>query len=490
MTKDTIAGFLIDHASSDSVSFHMPGHKGSLLYRENGYEDFLKRLIDCDITEIPGADNLFQTEGIIKATMERYRKLYGAKASYLLINGSSCGLISAIMTCVPRGGKIIIARNCHKSVFNGVSIAGAEPVYAYPEIIEGFGITGEITAKEIQRCLDEAPDASAVLLPSPNYYGVCSDIEKIAEAVHQCGKVLIVDQAHGAHLKFFDQYIGIPAQAAENQGADIVIDSTHKTLASFTQTAVANVCSDRIDKYAFEDALQKMESTSPSYLMMASLDINADILEKHELKTPMAVVLSECELLLDENHEIEEYKESIEVIQKQCKRTMSMIQQLLQLSYTMDKNAIVEKETIDLSELCKDILEELQSKAKGRDVTLAAKIQDGVTIEGDQTLIIRMIENLVTNAIKYNRPQGHIWFALNKNEKNTIISVKDDGIGISQKDQRNIFNRFYKVSKDRAFEDDSFGLGLSMVKWIAEAHGGKVSVDSTEGEGSEFIVTL
>jgi len=284
MTKDTIAGFLIDHASSDSVSFHMPGHKGSLLYRENGYEDFLKRLIDCDITEIPGADNLFQTEGIIKATMERYRKLYGAKASYLLINGSSCGLISAIMTCVPRGGKIIIARNCHKSVFNGVSIAGAEPVYAYPEIIEGFGITGEITAKEIQRCLDEAPDASAVLLPSPNYYGVCSDIEKIAEAVHQCGKVLIVDQAHGAHLKFFDQYIGIPAQAAENQGADIVIDSTHKTLASFTQTAVANVCSDRIDKYAFEDALQKMESTSPSYLMMASLDINADILEKHGKK--------------------------------------------------------------------------------------------------------------------------------------------------------------------------------------------------------------
>lgn len=284
MTKDTIAGFLIDHASSDSVSFHMPGHKGSLLYRENGYEDFLKRLIDCDITEIPGADNLFQTEGIIKATMERYRKLYGAKASYLLINGSSCGLISAIMTCVPLGGKIIIARNCHKSVFNGVSMAGAEPVYAYPEIIEGFGITGEITAKEIQRCLDEAPDASAVLLPSPNYYGVCSDIEKIAEAVHQCGKVLIVDQAHGAHLKFFDQYIGIPAQAAENQGADIVIDSTHKTLASFTQTAVANVCSDRIDKYAFEDALQKMESTSPSYLMMASLDINADILEKHGKK--------------------------------------------------------------------------------------------------------------------------------------------------------------------------------------------------------------
>jgi len=270
----TVSEFLTEHASAGPISFHMPGHKGARFYRENGCADFLDKLVDLDITEIPGADNLFQTEGIIKETMEHYRRLYDVRASYLLVNGSSCGLIASIMTCVPGGGKLIMARNCHKSVFNGLNLAGAEPVYAYPEMVEEYGITGEIAADEIKRCLEEAPDAAAVLLPSPNYYGICSDISGIAAAVHQQGKLLIVDQAHGAHLNFLDK-----SKAAERLGADIVIDSIHKTLASFTQSAVVNICSDKIELYDFEDALQKLESTSPSYLLMASLDMNCKILE-------------------------------------------------------------------------------------------------------------------------------------------------------------------------------------------------------------------
>ena len=279
-----IAAFLTAHAEKQPVSFHMPGHKGGAIYRENGYGPFLDRLMDCDITEIPGADNLFQTEGIIRETMHRYQAMYGAKESYLLINGSSAGLIAAIMTAVPPGGKLIMARNCHKSIFNGIVMAGGQPVYAYPEMIEDYGISGEVTAEEISRCLAEHPDSSAVILPSPNYYGICSDIEAIAQAVHRAGKILIVDQAHGAHLKLFDRYVDSGQKgrekAAENLGADIVINSTHKTLASFTQTAIVNLCSDRVDKYAFEDKLQLVESTSPSYVLMASLDINADLLER------------------------------------------------------------------------------------------------------------------------------------------------------------------------------------------------------------------
>ena len=119
-----------------------------------------------------------------------------------------------------------------------------------------------------------------MILPSPNYYGVCSDVKAIAQVVHRAGKILIVDQAHGAHLKFFDRYLGGDAKAAENLGADVVINSIHKTLASYTQSAVVNLCSDRVDKYTFEDKLQLIESTSPSYLLMASLDINADLLER------------------------------------------------------------------------------------------------------------------------------------------------------------------------------------------------------------------
>ncbi len=282
--KEQLTGFLLDHAAQRTVSFHMPGHKGSNLYRRFGYDGFLDQMMDCDITEIPGADNLFQPEGVLRNTMDRYRNLYGSRESYLLVNGSSCGLVAAVMASVPAGGRLILARNCHKAVYNALSLAGAQPVYAFPEMLPEYGITGEIRPEEIRRCIAAAPDASAVLIPSPNYYGICSDISSIAEIVHDAGMTLIVDQAHGAHLKFFDENgraAGRCLMAAENLGADIVINSIHKTLAAFTEAALCNVMSDRVDSDELEDALQKMESTSPSYLLMASLDINADLLEKH-----------------------------------------------------------------------------------------------------------------------------------------------------------------------------------------------------------------
>lgn len=279
MSNKGIFEFLKQHAGESPVSFHMPGHKGASFYKKTGYSSFMKNIADYDITEIPGADNLFQTEGIIKETAEKYEKLYGVKKSYLLVNGTSCGIIAAITASVPKGKKLIMARNCHKSVFNALNLGGIEPVYAYPERIEEYGITGQISPDEIGRLIKENEDVSAVILPSPNYYGVCSDIKKIAKICHKNNVTLIVDQAHGAHLKFFGKYPGryLPP-AAEDSGADIVINSTHKTLASLTQSAVLNVVSDKADTSILEDKLQAVESTSPSYLLMASLDINADIL--------------------------------------------------------------------------------------------------------------------------------------------------------------------------------------------------------------------
>jgi len=282
MTETPILSFLLSHADKHTVSFHMPGHKGSAIYRRYGYQQYLEKMMDCDITEIIGADNLFQAEGILQAAQEEYAKLYGVKRAYLLINGTSGGLIAAILSSVPKGGKIIMARNCHKSIYNALLLADIKPVYAYPEMIEEYGISGEISAKEISRCLKENPDASAVILPSPNYYGICSDIKKIAEIVHNADKILIVDQAHGAHLKFFSDcgYSKMP-KSAEEQGADMVVNSIHKTLASFTQSALLTYNTDRVDHYVLEDKLQMIMSTSPSYLLMASLDINADILKHH-----------------------------------------------------------------------------------------------------------------------------------------------------------------------------------------------------------------
>ena len=216
-------------------------------------------------------------------TQEKYASLYGADHSYLLINGTSGGLIASILASVKPGGKLIMARNCHKSVFNAAALGQITPVYAHPDHLQKLGITGAVQPEEIRRCLDEAPDAEAVILPSPNYYGICSDIEKIAAIVHEAGKILIVDQAHGAHLKFFHKFgygDGMPL-AAEDAGADLVVGSIHKTLASFTQSAVLNLCSRRVDRYVLEDKLQAIQSTSPSYILMGSLDLNADLLLEH-----------------------------------------------------------------------------------------------------------------------------------------------------------------------------------------------------------------
>lgn len=280
---ETTADFLRKHADTQPVSFHMPGHKGSQLYRRYGYGDFLDSFMDWDITEIPGADNLFQTEGILARTQERYAKLYGTARSYMLVNGTSAGILAAVLASVREGGTLIMARNCHKSVFNALSLGNIRPAYMYPEMLEDYGILGNVSPKEIQRVMEENPQAEAVILPSPNYYGICSDIRAIAEIVHKYNKILIVDQAHGAHLKWLSQKEqgGAGPECAEEAGADIVINSIHKTLASFTQSAVLNLNSERIDRYVLEDKLQAVQSTSPSYILMASLDISADLLEKN-----------------------------------------------------------------------------------------------------------------------------------------------------------------------------------------------------------------
>ena len=305
--------FLYDHAALNPVSFHMPGHKGGALFREYGYEEFLENFMDMDVTEIPGADNLFDADGIIDEVQKRYARLYGARRSWMIVNGTSGSLIAAILAvsrmwaaCKSKP-RFVIGRNCHKAVFNGLRLAGAEPVYAYPEIVGEYGIAGEVTPGEIGRLVKENPDAAGVIITSPNYYGICSDIEAIAQVAHEAGMVLIVDQAHGAHLKFFhdfgcgsgmpgvtenqgadmmplgaeDQGADMMPLAAEDQGADIVCCSTHKTLASMTQSAVLNLCSDRVDPALIDDCLQMVESSSPSYVLMTSLDINAELIENH-----------------------------------------------------------------------------------------------------------------------------------------------------------------------------------------------------------------
>ncbi|MBB1547734.1 MAG: aminotransferase class I/II-fold pyridoxal phosphate-dependent enzyme, partial [Mogibacterium sp.] len=278
----SLTDFLMYHKETHPISFHMPGHKGrGTLYGIYGFGDFIKNVVGNDITEIPGADALQQPRERIKDIMEGYAGLYGAKHTELLVNGSSAGLMASILGSVPRGGKLLMGRNSHRSVYGALRLGGVDPVYIMPEIDDETGLQLGLDPDKIEAALIEDPDIKAVLVTSPNYYGVLSDIERIASIVHLHGRILIVDQAHGAHLKFFD-YLrsedGLPHRAAENCGADIVVDSTHKTLLSFTGSAILNICTERPDVSRISELLRMLQTTSPSYLLMGSLDINQQIL--------------------------------------------------------------------------------------------------------------------------------------------------------------------------------------------------------------------
>ena len=210
----------------------------------------------------------------------------------------------------------------------------------------------------------------------------------------------------------------------------------------------------------------------------------------HELKTPVAVILAQCEYALKQGEA--EYKEALENVKKQCMRMLSMIQQLMQVSRTINTVNSLEREEFDISMICESVCDEMSSLASENGVTLEGEIQPDVLYKGDETLIMRMLINLVNNAVKYRDKSGErqsfVKVVLKKDETITI-KVIDNGVGISKENRERIFDRFYKVDKSRS-DEDSFGLGLSMVKWIAEAHGGSVEVESVPEVGSTFTIRL
>lgn len=267
---------LEEYGRSDFYGFHMPGHKRR---QELGITSF-PNPFSVDITEIEGFDNLHHAEGILRDSMEQAAQIYGSDRTYYLVNGSTCGILAAISAAVPEGGTILMARNSHKSAYHGVMLRGLKALYVYPEIFEEYGIQGGISAEKIDRILKEQGkrEIGAVFLTSPTYEGIVSDVERIAETVHSYGLPLIVDQAHGAHLAFGEgtgkgrREGRLFARSALELGADVVIESVHKTLPSLTQTALLHIRGSRIDRECLEFYLRVYQSSSPSYLLMASID--------------------------------------------------------------------------------------------------------------------------------------------------------------------------------------------------------------------------
>ncbi len=275
---------LTEYAGSDAYPFHMPGHKRREI--PDGIPGGFPDPYGIDITEINGFDNLHHAEGILKDAMDEAAAIYGADRSWYLVNGSTCGILSAVFATTENGGKILTARNCHKAVYHAICLNRLEAEYLYPEEITEFGINGGIRAEDVRkalekdamRCAGNSGDVrgkitkiQVVLITSPTYEGVVSDIRAIADAAHEYGIPLIVDEAHGAHLEYADQCHSFPKSALE-YGADIVIQSLHKTLPCFTQTAILHVKGKLVDQDRVSRYLSMFQTSSPSYLFMAGME--------------------------------------------------------------------------------------------------------------------------------------------------------------------------------------------------------------------------
>lgn len=258
---ETLYSRLKAYSDTDYYGFHMPGHKRNQIRFGEGLP------YGIDITEIEGFDDLHHANGIIKEAQQEAARLYGAEETKFLVNGSTAGILSAVLGCTKKGDQILVARNCHKSVYHAIFLNELEPVYLWPGFSRQFQLNTEISVSAVKAALTKHSRIKAVVIVSPTYDGVVSDIESIAEAVHERGIPLIVDEAHGAHFGFHPYF----PENALKKGADVVIHSLHKTLPSLTQTALLHMRGEYIDKRRISSYLDMLQSSSPSYILMASI---------------------------------------------------------------------------------------------------------------------------------------------------------------------------------------------------------------------------
>lgn len=248
--------------------FYTPGHKRGVGMNRRLVDNWGAGVLGWDLPELPGLDNLHAPTGIIAQAQILAAEVFGAERTWFLVNGSTTGVIAAILATCGEGEKIILPRNIHSSAIAGIIHAGAVPIFINPEYDPELDLAHSITPAAVQFALEQHPDAKAVMLVYPTYYGVCGDLAAIAEIVHSYHIPLLVDEAHGAHFGF---HADLPPSAL-SLGADLTVQSTHKLLGSLTQSAMLHVNSSRIDVKAIGRSLRLLQSTSPSYLLLASLD--------------------------------------------------------------------------------------------------------------------------------------------------------------------------------------------------------------------------
>lgn len=249
------------YSKSGVYPFHMPGHK-----RSTALSDGIMPY-EIDLTEIDGFDNLHNAEGCILEVQNLAERLYNVKKTFLLVNGATGGILSAVRAMTNRGDKVLVARNSHKSVYNALEICGLEPEYIVPAVDDEFGINCSITPLQVEKAIVENPSTKLLIITSPTYEGVVSDIKEICRIAHLHNVMVLVDEAHGAHFPFSKSF---PSEAVAS-GADAAVASLHKTLPSLTQTALLLTSNESLINSLAEN-LAIFETSSPSYIFMSAIE--------------------------------------------------------------------------------------------------------------------------------------------------------------------------------------------------------------------------
>ncbi|HZG60897.1 MAG TPA: aminotransferase class I/II-fold pyridoxal phosphate-dependent enzyme [Anoxybacillus sp.] len=256
------------HSLSNPVSFHVPGHKYGTVFTDMGKEDY-KYLLHIDVTELSGLDDLHQPESVIAEAQMLAAEFFGVQKTFFLVNGSTSGNLTMIFAACEENKKVIVQRNCHKSIINGLQLVGAEPIFISPEFDRDVCVASYVSYNTVKETIERHPDAVALILTNPNYYGMAIDLTEIVKLAHSYRIPVLVDEAHGAHFA-----LGTPfPKTAVACGADLVVQSAHKTLPAMTMGSYLHFNSQLVDEEKVKYFLQVFQSSSPSYPIMASLDL-------------------------------------------------------------------------------------------------------------------------------------------------------------------------------------------------------------------------
>lgn len=257
------------YCSLNKAPFHTPGHKQGNGISPELVEFLGENVFRADLTALPEVDHLHDPEGVILEAQELAAQAYGADRSWFLVNGSTCGVNALVMAVCDPGDVILLSRNCHKAAIGGIIFSGAIPVYIEPDRDPTLGLAHGVTPAVVAVTLARHPEAKGVLIVNPTCYGVCSDLKEIAQIVHEHHLPLLVDEAWGPHFAFHSE---LPLSALE-AGADLVVQSTHKVISGMTQASMLHLQGPRVDGNRVRNVLQLLQTTSPNYVMMMSLDV-------------------------------------------------------------------------------------------------------------------------------------------------------------------------------------------------------------------------